>query len=258
MAMVISQKKGAVAVLTLDNPAQYNALAWELLRDLDAALDAALADRDVRAILLTGAGKGFCSGAQFGGDTFAQGEKIADAMRDLVNPVIEKMRNSPKPVVTAINGPSAGAGVGVALAGDMVIAARSARFILSFVRLGATLDGGTSLFLQRAIGVARARALALTGQPLTGEQAAEWGLVWKCVDDAELMEEAMAAAQRLAAGPPLAIAKIKAQLESAWTVDLTATLEREAVDQAEVFKTADLREGAAAFVEKRAPRFVGR
>ena len=258
MAMVVFARQGAVAVLTLNNPAQYNALAWELLRDLNAALDAALADDDVRAILLTGAGKGFCSGAQLGGDTFAQGERIADSMRDLVNPVIEKMRNSPKPVVTAINGPSAGAGVGVALAGDMVIAARSARFILSFVRLGATLDGGTSLFLQRSIGVARARALALTGQPLTGEQAAEWGLVWKCVDDAELMEEAMAAAQKLAAGPPLAIAKIKAQLESAWTVDLTATLEREAVDQAEVFKTADLREGAAAFVEKRAPRFVGR
>lgn len=258
MAMVISQKKGAVAVLTLDNPAQYNALAWELLRDLDAALDAALADRDVRAILLTGAGKGFCSGAQFGGDTFAQGEKIADAMRDLVNPVIEKMRNSPKPIVTAINGPSAGAGVGLALAGDMVIAARSARFILSFVRLGATLDGGTSLFLQRAIGVARARALALTGEPLTGELAAEWGLIWKCVEDGDLMEEAMAAAQKLAAGPPIAIAAIKAQLEAAWTADLATTLEREAVDQAEAFRTADLREGAAAFVEKRTPRFVGR
>ncbi len=256
--MVISERRGGVAVLTLDNPAQYNALAWDLLRDLDAALDAALADPQVRAILLTGAGRGFCSGAQFGGDTFAQGEKIADAMRELVNPVIAKMRASPKPVVTAINGPAAGAGVGVALAGDMAIAARSAKFILSFVRLGATLDGGTSLFLQRAIGVARARALALTGEPLSGEQAAEWGLVWRCVDDAVLMDEAMAAAQRLAAGPPLAMAAIKAQLDAAWTDGLAATLEREAVDQAAAFETQDLREGAAAFVEKRAPRFTGR
>ena len=258
MEMVISERQGAVAVLTLNNPAQYNALAWQLLRDLNAALDAALEDTDVRAILITGAGKGFCAGAQFGGDTFEQGGKIADAMRDLVNPVIEKMRASRKPVVTAVNGPAAGAGVGVALAGDMVLAARSARFILSFVRLGATLDGGTSLFLQRAIGVARARVLALTGEPLSGERAAEWGLVWKCVDDDALMEEAMAAAQKLAAGPPLAMAAIKAQLEAAWTDDLAAMLEREAVDQAEAFKTQDLREGAAAFVEKRAPRFAGR
>ena len=258
MEMVISERQGAVAVLTLNNPAQYNALAWQLLRDLNAALDAAAADSDVRAILITGAGKGFCAGAQFGGDTFEQGGKIADAMRDLVNPVIEKMRASRTPVVTAVNGPAAGAGVGVALAGDMVLAARSARFILSFVRLGATLDGGTSLFLQRAIGVARARVLALTGEPLSGERAAEWGLVWKCVDDDALMEEAMAAAQKLAAGPPLAMAAIKAQLEAAWTDDLAAMLEREAVDQAEAFKTQDLREGAAAFVEKRAPRFAGR
>ncbi|MCB1545592.1 MAG: enoyl-CoA hydratase, partial [Rhodoblastus sp.] len=113
-------------------------------------------------------------------------------------------------------------------------------------------------FLQRAIGVARARVLALTGEPLSGERAAEWGLVWKCVDDDALMEEAMAAAQKLAAGPPLAMAAIKAQLEAAWTDDLAAMLEREAVDQAEAFKTQDLREGAAAFVEKRAPRFAGR
>ena len=111
MEMVISERQGAVAVLTLNNPAQYNALAWQLLRDLNAALDAALEDTDVRAILITGAGKGFCAGAQFGGDTFEQGGKIADAMRDLVNPVIEKMRASRKPVVTAVNGPAAGAGV---------------------------------------------------------------------------------------------------------------------------------------------------
>lgn len=258
MAMVLSEMRGAVAVLTLNNAAQYNALAWDLLRELNAALDAAIADENARCILLTGAGKGFCSGAQFGGDTFAQGEKIADAMRDLVNPVIAKMRASPKPIVTAINGPAAGAGVGVALAGDMVIAARSAKFILSFVRLGATLDGGTSLFLQRAIGVARARVLALTGEPLSGEQAADWGLIWKCVDDAVLMEEAMVAAQKLAAGPPLSMAAIKAQFDSAWDASLAETLEREAADQAASFRTQDLREGAAAFVEKRAPKFSGR
>lgn len=258
MAMVISQKQGGVAVLRLNNPAQYNALASGMLTDLRAALDAAFADADVRSILLTGTGKGFCAGAQFGGDTFEQGEKIADTMRSDLTPVIEKMRASPKPIVNAVNGPCAGAGVGIALAGDIVIAARSAKFILSFVRLGATLDGGTSLFLQRAIGVARARVLALTGEPLSGEQAAEWGLIWKCVDDADLMEEAMAMAQKLAAGPPLAMAAIKAQFDAAWDAGLSETLDREAVDQGAAFRTQDLREGAAAFVEKRAPKFVGR
>ena len=258
MSMLISDRQGAVAVLTLNNPAQYNALAWGMLSELDAVLDAALADRDVRAILLTGAGKGFCSGAQFGGETFAMGDKIADTMRSHLTPVIEKMRTSPKPVVTAINGPSAGAGVGIALAGDVVIAARSAKFILSFVRLGATLDGGTSLFLQRAIGVARARVLALTGEPLSAEQAADWGLIWKCVDDSALMEEAMAMAQRLAAGPPLSMAAIKTQFDAAWDAGLSETLEREAADQAAAFRTLDLREGATAFVEKRAPKFSGR
>jgi len=258
MAMAISEKTGAVAVLTLNNAAQYNALARGMLSELEAALDAALADSDVRAILLTGAGKGFCAGAQFGGDTFDLGEKIADTMRSQLTPVIEKMRASPKPIVNAVNGPSAGAGVGIALAGDIVIAARSAKFILSFVRLGATLDGGTSLFLQRAIGVARARVLALTGEPLSAGQAADWGLIWKCVDDVELMDEAMAMARKLAAGPPLAMAAIKAQFDAAWDAGLSATLEREAADQAAAFRTQDLREGAAAFVDKREPKFVGR
>lgn len=126
------------------------------------------------------------------------------------------------------------------------------------MRLGAVLDGGTSLLLQRSIGAARARALALTGEPLTGERAAEWGLVWKCVDDEALMAEALAAAERLAAGPPLAIAMIKQQLDDAWTDELSTTLDQEATAQTSAFVTADLREGAAAFVEKRAPRFTGK
>ena len=167
MSMVLTERRGSVTILTLNNPAQYNALAGSLLSELSRALDVAIADSAVRAILLTGAGKGFCAGAQLGGgNTFEAGEQIGDHMRASINPVIEKMRGSPTPIVVAVNGPAAGAGVGIALAGDIVIAARSARFILSFVRLGAALDAGTSLLLQRSIGVARARALALLGQPL--------------------------------------------------------------------------------------------
>ena len=258
MPHVLSEREGAVALLTLNNPAQYNALGMELLRDFAAALEQAIADPAVRVILLTGAGKGFCSGAQFGGDTFSRGAAVGALMRQSVNPLIERLHCSPKPVVTAVNGAAAGAGVGVALAGDVVFAARSARFILSFARLGAVLDGGTSQFLQRCIGAARARVLALTGDPLPAQTAADWGLVWQCVDDDRLMDEARAMARRLAEGPPLAQAMIKRQLDAAWSSGLDAALEAEADAQSRAFVTQDLKEGASAFVEKRAPRFVGR
>ena len=258
MPMVLTERRGSIAVLTLNNPEQYNALGGSLLTELIAALDSALADSAVRAILLTGAGKGFCSGAQLGGDTFDAGERVTALLRDQVSPLIETMRGSDKPIVVAVNCPAAGAGVGIALAGDIVIAARSARFVLSFVRLGAALDAGTSLFLQRSIGIARARAMALLGEPLTAEQAAQWGLIWKTVDDAALFNEALAVAQRFADGPPISIGLIKAQVETAWSAPLADALDGEAVAQGRAFVTDDLREGAAAFVEKRPPRFTGR
>jgi 2-(1,2-epoxy-1,2-dihydrophenyl)acetyl-CoA isomerase len=258
MSMVLSERRGSIAILTLNNPERYNALGGSLLNDLNVALDEVLGEPRARAVVLTGAGKGFCSGAQFGGDTFDAGEGVAERMRGSINPVIEKMRNLPIPVVVAMNGAAAGAGVGIALAGDIVIAARSARFILSFVRLGAALDGGTSLFLQRSIGVARARALALLGEPLAAETAAEWGLIWKAVDDADLLNEAMAVAQKLADGPPVSLGLIKGQIETAWNSSLASTLDDEASSQARAFVTDDLREGAAAFVQKRPARFTGR
>ena len=258
MSMVLTERRGSIAILTLDNPEQYNALGGSLLSDLSVALDAALEEPAARAVLLTGAGNGFCSGAQFGGDTFAAGDRIASRMRSSINPVIAKMRDLPIPIVVAVNGAAAGAGVGIALAGDIVIAARSARFILSFVRLGAALDGGTSLFLQRSIGVARARALALLGEPLAAETAEQWGLIWKVVDDSALLKEALAIAQKLADGPPISLGLIKGQIESAWDASLAATLDGEAASQARAFVTDDLREGAAAFVQKRPARFTGR
>jgi 2-(1,2-epoxy-1,2-dihydrophenyl)acetyl-CoA isomerase len=258
MSMVLSERRGSIAILTLNNPERYNALGGSLLNDLNAALDEVLGEPRARAVVLTGAGKGFCSGAQFGGDTFGAGEGIAERMRGSINPVIEKIRNLPIPVVVAMNGAAAGAGVGIALAGDIVIAARSARFILSFVRLGAALDGGTSLFLQRSIGAARARALALLGEPLAAETAAQWGLIWKAVDDADLLNEAMAVAQKLADGPPVSLGLIKGQIEAAWNSSLASTLDDEASSQARAFVTEDLREGAAAFVQKRPARFTGR
>jgi 2-(1,2-epoxy-1,2-dihydrophenyl)acetyl-CoA isomerase len=258
MSMILSERRGSVATVTLNNPEQYNAVNADMLGELNAALEAALSAPEVRSIVLTGAGMGFCSGAQFGGDMFDRGEAAGSMMRATINPLIETMRGSSKPIVVAVNGAAAGAGVGIALAGDIVIAARSARFILSFVRLGAVLDAGTSLLLQRAIGAPRARALALLGEPLGAETAAQWGLIWKCVDDADLLAEAAAVALALAEGPPIALGMIKAQCETGWGASLPETLDREAADQSKAFVTDDLREGAAAFVEKRRPRFVGR
>jgi enoyl-CoA hydratase/carnithine racemase len=258
MSMILSERQGSIAILTLNNPTKYNALGESIIKDLSEALDAVERQSDVRAIVLTGAGKGFCSGAQFGGDTFDRGASIGSMMRKTVNPLIEKMRSLSIPIIVAVNGPAAGAGVGVALAGDIVIAARSARFILSFVRLGAVLDAGTSVFLQRSIGSARARALSLLGEPLGAETAAQWGLIWKVVDDSDLLDEAMALAQKLADGPPVAIGLIKSQINSAWSAPLPSALDDEAAFQARAFATEDLREGAAAFVEKRPPRFTGR
>ena len=258
MSLILSERDGPVAILTLNNPARYNALAPDLLAALNASLDAVMADAAVRVVVLTGAGRGFCAGAELGGPTFEAGSAVGDWMRQHVTPLIERLRLSGKPVICAVNGPAAGAGVGVALAADLVLAARSARFVLSFVKLGAVLDAGTSLLLQRSIGTARTRALALTGESLSAERAADWGLIWRCVDDADLKDEACALARRLADGPPLSIAMIRQQLDGAWAADLSDTLAVEADMQARAFATADLKEGAAAFVEKRSPRFNGR
>lgn len=258
MAMTMYERRGAVALITLNNPEKYNALGGTMLADLTADFAAAEADSAVRAVLITGAGKGFCGGAQLGTATFAAGSEVGDWMRASINPLIERVRASRLPVVVAVNGPAAGAGVGLALMGDVVVAARSARFVLSFVKLGAALDGGATAFLQRAIGAPRTRALALTGEPLSAETAAEWGLIWKVVDDDALIGEAFALAERLAEGPPVAIRLIKAQLEAASTAALAEALDAEASAQSTAFATADLREGAAAFVEKRKPRFSGR
>jgi 2-(1,2-epoxy-1,2-dihydrophenyl)acetyl-CoA isomerase len=262
MSMVLSERRGSVAILTLNNPAQYNAITEQLLADLRAALEAALAGDGVRAIVLTGAGKGFCSGAQLGGDMFdrmtGNGDAVALMITGALNPILEQMRRSPIPIVVAVNGPVAGAGVGLALAGDIVIAARSARFILSFARLGAVLDGGTSVLLQRAIGAPRTRALALLAEPVSAETAAVWGLVWRCVEDDELFEQALATAAKLAQGPTAALGLIKSQLESGWSAPFPEALAKEAAKQAHAVMTEDLREGATAFAEKRAPAFVGR
>lgn len=258
MSKVSTEYLGKIAILTLNNPAKYNAHGENMmmLEDLFNAVTAAVARSEMRAIVLTGAGNGFCSGAQFGDDTFERSASIGSRVRDALDPLIERLRSLRVPIVVAVNGPAAGAGVGIALAGDIVIAARSARFVLSFVRLGAVLDAGTSVFARRSIG--GARALALLGEPLDAEMAAEWGLIWKVVDDGVLRNEAIAIAHKPADGPPFAIDFIKGQIDAGWNDELSSALDREAALQSHAFATSDLRDGASAYMEKRPPCFRGR
>lgn len=255
--LVLSTRRGAVAVLTLNDSEHYNALDGSMLALLSDAMDRALDDPGVRAVLLTGAGRGFCAGARLDGDVFESGAAVASLLAQ-VNRLIEQMRGTALPIVVAVNGPAAGAGVGLALAGDVVIAARSARFVFSFARLGAALDAGTSFFIQQAVGAARTRALTLLGHSLPAEVAAQWGLIWEAVDDNALLVRAYTLADQLAAGPSVGLGLIKRQLQTAASGTLSAALVDEADSQVQAFATEDLREGARAFMEKRAARFAGR
>jgi len=250
-----------IARLTLNRPDKLNSFTTAMHGEVRDALERVEADASIRVLILTGAGRGFCAGQDLADRAVTPGATRVDlgqSVERYYGPLVRTLRSLPLPVICAVNGVAAGAGANLALACDIVIAARSARFILSFVRLGAALDGGTSLLLQRSIGVARARALALLGQPLDAEKAEKWGLIWKMVEDADLLNEALAIAQSLADGPPVSMALIKNQIDAAWDAPLAATLDNEATSQSRAFRTADLREGAAAFVEKRPARFTGR
>jgi 2-(1,2-epoxy-1,2-dihydrophenyl)acetyl-CoA isomerase len=259
MVMVLVERRGAIALVTLNNPAQYNALAGSMVAELKDTFAALEADAAVRAVLLTGAGRGFCSGANLSGDSLlGSASEIGARIKGNLNPLIVSMRSSRLPIVVAVNGPAAGAGVGLALAGDIVLAARSAKFVLSFVRLAAVLDAGCSVSVQRRVGAARARGLALLSESLDAETAERWGLIWGLCEDEELLDRALELAQQLAGRSPLAIAAIKAQLESGWSADLHAALEDEARQQAQAFLSEDLREGVRAFQEKRPANFTGR
>ncbi len=261
---VLLERDGPVAILRLNLPERLNSLALPLqerLRDLLAEL---AADPSVRALVLTGAGTAFCVGADLSGlqppsDGRSLGEWTRDAMVALSNRLIEDLRSLPFPVVAAVNGPCAGAGVGLALAADIVLAARSSYFFLSFMpRLGIVPDLGSTWFLERFVGRPRAVAMSLLGERISGEQAAQWGLVWACVDDAQLQAQALATAQRLVALPAHAATEIRQVFDHAARQDLSAQLRHEAERQRELIDRPEFREGVKAFLEKREPKFPGR
>jgi 2-(1,2-epoxy-1,2-dihydrophenyl)acetyl-CoA isomerase len=247
-------------VLTLNRPDRLNAFTEELHRRLRAALQAAGDDADCRAVLLTGAGRGFCAGQDLAARRFEPGvtPALGRSLQQLYNPLIRAIRALPKPVVCAVNGTAAGAGANLALACDIVVAARSATFIQAFSRIGLIPDAGGTWTLPRLVGPARARALMLLAEPVPATQAAGWGMIWQAVDDADLLPTARGLCERLAALPPIGLALTKQALEASGGNALDAQLDLERDLQAEAGRTEDYREGVTAFLEKRPAKFTGR
>jgi 2-(1,2-epoxy-1,2-dihydrophenyl)acetyl-CoA isomerase len=257
---VILEREGALAILTLNRPDKLNSFTVEMTTALKRAFAEVAEDRTIRALLLTGAGRAFCAGQDLSErlSTMSEGPpNIRQSLDTRFNPLVRTLRNLGKPVVVAVNGVAAGAGANFALQGDIVLAAKSAQFIQAFVRIGLAPDCGGTWSLTRLLGEARAKALALTGEPLSAEQAAQWGLIWKAVDDAELMPQAKAYAHRLAAGPSAAIASIKRMIHAAAVNGMDAQLDLERDEQHELGLSDDFREGVSAFLEKRPAVFRG-
>jgi 2-(1,2-epoxy-1,2-dihydrophenyl)acetyl-CoA isomerase len=245
-----------VARITLNRPDRLNALTSRMRQELMEALDR-VAEDDARVLVLTGAERGFCAGQDLDEAAASPGTDLGVPLDREYNPLIRRLAGFPKPTLAAVNGVAAGAGMNLALACDLVIAARSARFSQAFVRIGLVPDCGGTYWLPRLVGPQRAMALALTGDMLDAETAERWGLIWRAVDDAALAETAESLAQRLAAGPA-SIGLIREALKRSPGNDLDAQLDLERDLQRRAGLTRDFREGVAAFREKRAARFEGR
>jgi 2-(1,2-epoxy-1,2-dihydrophenyl)acetyl-CoA isomerase len=251
-----------VATIELNRPQALNAWNAQLGADLLAALRGAAEDDAVRALLITGAGRAFSSGADLkdmSGDSTPDGRPdVYKTLTERYHPIMHAIREVPKPVVAAVNGPAVGIGCSLALCCDLILAAESAYFLLAFVNIGLVPDGGSSLFVPTRVGFARANELSMLGEKLGAAQALEWGLVNRVVADERLREEATALAARLAAGPTRSYAGTKRQLNNWLYSRMSEQLELEAQIQQEMAGSEDFVEGAMAFVQKRQARFSGR
>ena len=257
---ILVDRRDGYRVVTLNRPERLNAFNETMHRALRAALDEAEADDGCGALLLTGAGRAFCSGQDLSDRMPGSGppRDLGASLDSLYNPLVRQLRALPFPVVAAVNGTAAGAGASLALHCDIVLAARSARFVQAFAKIGVVPDAGGTWLLPRLVGAARARGLALTAEPLAAETAAAWGLIWKAVDDDRLIAEAEALCATFAAGPRLGLSLIKRALDAAETNDFDAQLDLERDLQREAGFGRDYAEGVRAFVDKRAAKFSGR
>ena len=250
-----------VAEVTLNRPDKLNSLTRTMHAELRAALASIRNDTSVRAILLTGAGRGFCAGQDLD-DVIdpATGKPgtVSNTLLEDYNPLIRALQESPLPVVCAVNGVAAGAGANIALACDVVLAARSAVFLQAFAKIGLVPDAGGSYFLPRLVGMARAKGLAMLADKLPAETALQWGLIWQVVGDEHLMEEARLLARRLATQPTLALGLIKREFHASSGNSLADQLALEADLQSTAAQSHDYHEGVAAFLAKRKPVFEGR
>jgi 2-(1,2-epoxy-1,2-dihydrophenyl)acetyl-CoA isomerase len=251
-------REGPLVTITLNRPERLNAMPPQMANEIGQVFyDLG----DARAVLITGEGKGFCSGADLSarGEGSALGSKGGshEALSNHYNPAIMQLMRAPVPVICAVNGPAAGVGCSLALAADFTIAAKSAYFLQAFVNIGLVPDGGSTWLLARAIGRARATRMMMLGEKISGEQAEEWGLIYKCVEDAELITEARALAEKLANGPTMAYAQMKRNIATALDGNLQQVLMAEAEAQRVAGGTKDAMEGGMAFLQKRKAEFKG-
>ena len=250
------ERSGAVLHIQLNRPDRVNAINAAMGAALVAALHQATADDTVRAVLLTGAGRAFCAGQDLG--EAGANLNVGETLDRIYNPVVRLIRGMPKPVVCAVQGVAAGAGANLALACDIVLAGHSARFLQAFVNIGLVPDAGGTWLLPHLVGDARARGMAMLGEPVLAPQAEAWGLIWRAVPDEALMDEATRTAARLAALPTQAIRLMKQAFANAPHQSLDQQLDLERALQQEAGRTPDFHEGVQAFMEKRAPQFTGR